>query len=158
LGRPCRPALFRSRHFCFDLRNLSQIPFFDRRASRRDLFARSYAKSLFARPRAKTFRCWLAENFRRLSQTYRGSRASALLYVVRLFPSRSSWSPSAYPARPHGLIPLSSRQRAGGQVRRSDHARRTQSVRSPNAAPKRHGVGRVARRARPDKWRCCGAF
>ena len=42
--------------------------------------------------------------------------------------------------------------RAGGRGRAKTptFSLRTKSARSPSAAPKRHGVGRVARRARPD--------
>jgi hypothetical protein len=83
----------------------------------------------------------------------RVARVGAALPPLLAIPYPSCCSPLAHPPD-SGSFPrraLASR-RAKPPRARYLHARvmRLQSARSPGVAPKRHGVGRVARRARPD--------
>ena len=78
-----------------------------------------------------------------------GSRASALLPVVNCSRRRGLVSPWGLPARPRGfpepLAPASGEGKDAGAPAEADAVGG-----SPSAAPKRHEVGRVARRARPE--------
>ena len=100
------------------------------------------------------------KSFEFCRQLVGGSRASALLSL------RSSLSPVVATAYPWYTCPTpglsrGEPQRAEGKAATrampTTRARRPQSARSPSVAPKRHGVGRVARRARPDIARHCKA-
>jgi hypothetical protein len=110
-------------------------------------------KSRFARSRDRaTFRRKITENRQTWIELVEGSRASALLSL------RSSLSPVLAAANPWHTCPTpgisrGEPQRAEGKAATrampTTRARRLRSARSPSVAPKRHGVGRVARRARP---------
>lgn len=85
------------------------------------------------------------------SRACQGSRASALLSVVNCSRRRGLVSPLGCPAD-LGTFPNGSPQR---EVRASRRAPAMAGVVGgrPSVAPKRHEVGRVARRARPFLWR-----
>ena len=88
-----------------------------------------------------------------LIATVGGPRASGLLSVVNRLCRIGLASPVGTAARPRGFPEQRSPERWRARPPKPQR-RRTQSAPRPSAVPKRHGVGRVARRARPGMaWR-----